>query len=145
MKFLSGSAGFLFLFIALTLFVPHTSFAAGTVDVTDIRYWSYPEYTRVVISLTDQVEFAQKRLSNPDRLYFDLKQSRINGETKKNISVSNGMLKAVRAGQFDNSTVRVVLDLEKITDYKIVKLEDPSRIIIDIYGQATFSEKEDCH
>ena len=142
MKFLSRSAGFLFLFIALTLFVPHTSFAAGRVDVTDIRYWSYPEYTRVVISLTDQVEFTQRRLSSPDRLYFDLKQSRINGETKKNISVSNGMLKAVRAGQFDDSTVRVVLDLGKITDYKIVKLEDPSRIIIDIYGQATFSEKK---
>ncbi len=115
---------------------------AGAVDVTDISYWSYPEYTRVVISLTDQVEFTQKRLSNPDRLYFDLRNSRINKEIKKNISVSNEMLKAVRAGQFDSSTVRVVLDLEKITDYKIVTLEDPVRLIIDIYGQVIFSEKK---
>ena len=142
MKFFSRSAGFLYLFIVLTLFVPLHSFAAGAVDVTDIRYWSYPEYTRVVISLTDQAEFTQKRLSNPDRLYFDLRQSRINREIKKNISVSNEMLKTVRAGQFDSSTVRVVLDLEKITDYKIVTLEDPARIIIDIYGQVTFSEKK---
>jgi len=142
MKFLSRSAGFLFLFMVLTFFVPLPSFAAGAVDVTDIRYWSYPEYTRVVISLTDQVEFTQKRLSNPDRLYFDLRQSRINREIKKNIFVSNEMLKAVRAGQFDSNTVRVVLDLEKITDYKIVTLEDPVRIIIDIYGQVTFSEKK---
>jgi len=142
MKFLTRLAGFLFLFIVLTLFVPFPSFAAGAVDVTDIRYWSYPEYTRVVISLTDQVEFTQKRLSNPDRLYFDLRQSSINREIKKNISVSNEMLKSVRAGQFDSSTVRVVLDLEKITDYKIVTLEDPVRIIIDIYGKVTFSEKK---
>ena len=48
------------------------------------------------------------------------------------------MLKSVRAGQFDSSTVRVVLDLEKITDYKIVTLEDPVRLIIDIYGQGDF-------
>jgi N-acetylmuramoyl-L-alanine amidase len=36
----------------------------------------------------------------------------------------------------------VVLDLEKITDYKIVTLEDPVRIIIDIYGKVIFSEKK---
>ncbi len=142
MKSLSISAGILSLSIVLTLFLPFSSFAAGAVDVTDIRYWSYPEYTRVVISLTDQTEFTQKRLSNPDRLYFDLRNSRINTEIKKNISVSNEMLKSVRAGQFDSSTVRVVLDLEKITDYKIVNLEDPARIIIDIYGKVTFSEKK---
>ena len=139
---LSRSAGFVLFFIVLTLIVPVSSHASGPVDVTDIRYWSYPEYTRVVISLTDQVEFTQKRLSNPDRLYFDLRNSRITTEIKKNISVSNEMLKSVRAGQFDSSTVRVVLDLEKITDYKIVKLEGPVRIIIDIYGQVTFSEKK---
>jgi hypothetical protein len=34
-----------------------SAFAAAKVDVTDIRYWSFPEYTRVVISLTDQVEY----------------------------------------------------------------------------------------
>jgi N-acetylmuramoyl-L-alanine amidase len=142
MRFFSRLTGLFFLLIILTLFVPPTSFAAGAVDVTDIRYWSYPEYTRVVISLTGQAEFTQKRLSNPDRLYFDLRQSSINREIKKNISVSNEMLKTVRAAQFDSSTVRVVLDLEKITDYKIVTLEDPVRIIIDIYGQVTFSDKK---
>ena len=142
MRFLSRLTDLLFLFIILTLFVPPTSFAAGAVDVTDIRYWSYPEYTRVVISLTGQADFTQKRLSNPDRLYFDLRQCSINREIKKNISVSNEMLNAVRAAQFDSSTVRVVLDLEKITDYKIVTLEDPVRIIIDIYGQVTFSDKK---
>lgn len=142
MKIPGKSISFLFLAIFLTHFFPLPSCAAGTVDVTDIRYWSYPEYTRVVISLTDHVEYTDNRLSNPDRLYFDLRNSRINTEIKKNIAVSNEMLKAVRAGQFDSSTVRVVLDLEKITDFKIVTLEDPVRIIIDIYGKTTFSAKK---
>ena len=142
MKSLRKSTGLLFLLVFLMHFFSLPSSAADTVGVTDIRYWSYPEYTRVVISLTDQVEFSRKRLSNPDRLYFDLRKSRINTEIKKNISVSNEMLKAVRASQFDSDTVRVVLDLEKITDYKIVTLEDPVRLIIDIYGQMTFSAKK---
>jgi N-acetylmuramoyl-L-alanine amidase len=142
MKVIGKSIGFLFLLIVITHFLPLPSFAVDTVEVTDIRYWSYPEYTRVVISLADQVEFSRNRLSNPDRLYFDLRKSRIHTEMKKNIAVSNEMLKSVRASQFDNTTVRVVLDLEKITDYRIVTLEDPARIVIDIYGQITFSAKK---
>jgi N-acetylmuramoyl-L-alanine amidase len=139
MKLSRRSAVILFLLFFLAHFSTVKAFASSPVDVTDIRYWSYPEYTRVVISLSDQVEYSQKRLSGPDRIYFDLKNSRINTEIKKNISVSNEMLKAVRASQFDGGTVRVVLDLEKITDYKIVTLEDPVRLIIDIYGKTTVS------
>jgi N-acetylmuramoyl-L-alanine amidase len=44
------------------------------------------------------------------------------------------MLKAVRAGQFNESTVRVVLDLGKVRDYKIINLDDPVRIVVDVYG-----------
>ena len=142
MKALGKTVFLLLLFIFIAhLFLP-SSFAAETVDVTDIRYWSYPGYTRIVISLDDAVAFTNNRLSNPDRLYFDLKKSRINTEIRKNITVSNEMLKSVRASQFDSDTVRVVLDLEKITDYKIITLEDPVRIVIDIYGKMTFSAKK---
>ena len=43
-------AGIFFLF-------PSLSYSDAKVDVNDIRYWSYPEYTRVVISLSDNAEF----------------------------------------------------------------------------------------
>jgi len=141
MRTFGKSISFLFLFIVAMNFFSLPAFASAKVDVTDIRYWSFPEYTRVVISLTDQVEYNKNRLANPDRLYFDLKNSRIKTEVK-NISVSNEMLKSVRARQFDSTTVRVVLDLEKITDYKVLTLEDPARIVIDIYGQITFSARK---
>jgi N-acetylmuramoyl-L-alanine amidase len=128
---------FLFLICIAFILLPHPAGAA--IDVTDIRYWSYPDYTRIVVTLSDKADFTKNRLSNPDRLYFDLKNSKINTEIKKNISISNEMLKSVRASQFDAGTVRVVLDLEKITDFKVVTLEDPVRLVIDIYGQTTSS------
>ena len=129
------SFAFRALFLVLSfIFFPLISFAENRVDITDLRYWSYPDYTRVVISLSDQVEFTKNRLSGPDRLYFDIKNSRIPKELATNLAVGNGMLRSVRAGQFNDSTVRVVLDLEKIRDFKIINLEDPVRIIIDIYG-----------
>ncbi len=122
-------------FLALSSFLPSFSSAVDKIDVTDIRYWSYPDYTRVVISLTDSPDYTGNRLSNPDRLYFDIRNSKLKKELQKTISVGNGMLKTVRAGQFNETTVRVVLDLDKMTNYKVLTMEDPIRLIIDIYGE----------
>ena len=131
------------LFLIFLLFLSSRSSAlVSPIDVTDISYWSYPDYTRVVITLSDKADFIKNRLSNPDRLYFDIKNSIIKKEVQKNTSISNGMLKTVRAGQFNESTVRVVLDLEKINDYKILFLEEPVRIVIDINGQSKPSSKK---
>jgi len=124
-----------FLLAAFLFFLsPHLSESSEIVDVTDISYWSYPDYTRVVVTLSDRAEYSKKRLANPDRLYFDIKGSAIKKELKTNLPIGNGMLKSVRAAQFNANTVRVVLDLEKINDYKMITLEDPVRIIIDVYG-----------
>lgn len=127
--------------LLISVSVPGSSCAADRVEVTDIRFWSYPDYTRVAISLSDKIEFTKNRLSNPDRLYFDLKNARVKNELKTGLPVENGMLRSVRAGQFDDNTVRVVLDLEKIKDYKIISMDDPIRLIIDIYGHAAASPK----
>ncbi|MFI5293478.1 MAG: N-acetylmuramoyl-L-alanine amidase [Thermodesulfovibrionales bacterium] len=125
----------LFLLAAFLFFLsPHLSESLEIVDVTDISFWSYPDYTRVVVTLSDRAEYSKKRLANPDRLYFDIKGSTIKKELKTNLPIGNGMLRSVRAAQFNENTVRVVLDLEKIKDYKMITLEDPVRIIIDVYG-----------
>jgi N-acetylmuramoyl-L-alanine amidase len=68
-------------------------------------------------------------------LYFDIKNSALKKDLQKSISVGNGMLRSVRASQFDAGTVRVVLDLEKMTSYKVLSMEDPIRLVIDIYGE----------
>ncbi|MEW6110213.1 MAG: N-acetylmuramoyl-L-alanine amidase [Nitrospirota bacterium] len=130
------------LFLTSLLLFPALSHASEKVDITGIRYWSYPDYTRVVIDLSGNTEFVKNRLSNPDRLYFDIQNSTIKKDLQTNISIGNGMLRSVRAGQFNSDTVRVVLDLEKINNYKVFTLEDPVRVIVDIYGTAIFSLKK---
>ncbi|NJD56455.1 MAG: N-acetylmuramoyl-L-alanine amidase [Nitrospirae bacterium] len=123
------------LFALVSLILPSPVAAVEKIEVSDIRFWSYPDYTRVVINLSDNVDYAQNRLAQPDRLYFDLKNSVLKKELRKIISVENGMLRTVRAGQFSENIVRVVLDLDKMTSYKVLSMEDPKRLVIDIYGQ----------
>jgi N-acetylmuramoyl-L-alanine amidase len=123
------------------LLLPSLSASSEPIDVNGLRYWSYPEYTRVVIDLSGSTHFTKKRIAKPDRLFFDLENSYIEEELKSGISIDDGMLKAVRVGQFTKNSVRVVLDLGKVNNYNVFTLEDPSRIVVDIYGPKVFSEK----
>jgi N-acetylmuramoyl-L-alanine amidase len=88
-----------------------------------------------VIDLSEPVEFSKNRISNPDRLYFDLMNAMIAKEVKTSLPVEDGILKLVRAGQFKPDIVRVVLDLEEIADFNAFVLDDPARLIIDVYGK----------
>lgn len=131
----SANKGLLKYFATLTLlFLTTSSIASEQIDVKGIRYWSSPDYTRVVVDLSGSVEFSTNHLSDPDRIYFDLKNSKLKKEIKTTLPVGDGMLKAVRAGQFDSNTVRVVLDLAKITDFYTFILDNPARLVIDVHG-----------
>ncbi|MBI1811263.1 MAG: N-acetylmuramoyl-L-alanine amidase, partial [Nitrospirae bacterium] len=139
-----------FIFSLLSLKVFLSSFfssknahASDPVDVKDIRQWSSKGYTRVAVDLSAPVEFSSKRISNPDRLYFDLKNTKISKEINTTLPVGDGILKTVRAGQFNQDTVRVVLDLEEIKDFKAFILEEPAKLIIDVYGNKPIKPHDD--
>ncbi len=113
------------------------------VRVEDIRHWSTPTYTRVVIDLADQVKYEghllkkDPDLKKPRRLYVDLGNAWINKEIETSIPIKNNLLRMARAGQYDKDTVRVVLDIDNMVGYKIFHLFDPFRIVIDVQGEET--------
>jgi len=117
------------------------SVAEEFIEVKDIRHLTSKGYTRVIIELSESVEFSKNRISNPDRLYFDLKNSRISKEINTKLPVGDGILKTIRAGQFSQDTVRVVLDLEEIKDFNAFVLDDPAKLIIDVYGKKPVKAK----
>ncbi len=108
--------------------------------VTDLRYWSNPDYTRIVVTLDREVAFAHHKLrrdsagSLPERIYIDFNGSRI-APGVKDVPIGDGLLKVARVGQYRPDVVRVVLDIENIRDFKIFPLSDPFRVIIDVKGE----------
>jgi len=105
-------------------------------QVTGIRHWSTPNYTRVAIDLGDDVTYEAARVPNPDRIYFDLHGTRLAQElVGKSFAVTDdGFLKKIRAAQFSNDMTRVVLDVNDVTEYSAFLLPNPYRLIIDIHG-----------
>lgn len=119
----------------LLVFSPSILIASSKIEVKGIRYWSSPDYTRVVVDLSEPGEFLKNRISHPDRLYFDLMNTTIAKELKTSRPIGDGILKTVRVGQFKSDTVRVVLELEEIADFNAFVLDNPARFVIDVYGK----------
>jgi len=89
----------------------------------------------VVVEFDGPFEYDHHRIKEPDRLYFDFKNSRIGEDLqKKTIPIGDGILKAVRIGQFSPEIVRVVLDLDSIESFRVFSMENPERLVIDISG-----------
>ena len=110
--------------------------------VTGIRYWSNPEYTRVVIDADSETSFQNNLLKKDpsvekphQRLYIDLKNSRL-GDVAKTIPINDSLLQTARAGQYNSDTVRVVIDIKSFEDYNIFSLKNPFRIVIDVRGKS---------
>ncbi len=108
-------------------------------NVMPAKYWSSKDYTRVVVQTSGPTAYHEQLLekvgNRPRRLYIDFQNSYIEPRFRSPIPIQDGLLKQVRTGQFSPDTVRVVLDIESISDYKIFSLPDPFRVVIDVKGQ----------
>ncbi|MCL5006029.1 MAG: N-acetylmuramoyl-L-alanine amidase [Acidobacteria bacterium] len=107
----------------------------GLVEVTDIHDWVGPNYTRVVIGAQAPVRFDVFRLSHPDRIVFDLPNTRVNQTLlRKDFSTEGHFLQGIRVGQFKPTVTRVVLQVKNLENYSVFPLPNPFRLIIDIHG-----------
>lgn len=101
-----------------------------------IRFHTGPKYTRVVLDLTAPVAPEPHLLKgeNP-RIYFDLLYTEIAPQLDTDIPILNGLVKRVRTSRFDEQRTRVVIDLNRQSDYRMVTLDNPFRVVVDVQGQ----------
>jgi N-acetylmuramoyl-L-alanine amidase len=123
----------------LWLFLLSHGEAFKGVSVEKVRYSSNRTYTRVVVDLTGPVEFTSGQLTDPDRLYFDLKGCLLFRRIPT-IFINDNVLKAVRIAQHNRSVVRVVLDLKGFDKFYAFTLENPNRLVIDVYASRPHEE-----
>ncbi len=115
--------------------------------VTGVRHWSTPDYTRVAIDVEQEIKFGSQRISHPDRIFFDLKDTKLASTlVGKTFDVDDGFLKKIRVAEFQPGRTRIVLEVDDLASYDAFLLPDPYRLIIDIHGKqnrATLSAKSD--
>jgi N-acetylmuramoyl-L-alanine amidase len=108
----------------------------GATSVDNVRYWETANSVRVVVDLGGEVTFKQGEAKSPDRVFIDISSARLNAVLiGKQWMINSALLSQIRVGQYDNSTVRLVLNVGAIGRVTCQSLRDPDRLIIDIVGR----------
>ncbi len=113
----------------------------GLAVVHDLRYWSNPNYTRVVVYADRETDYnhhllkKDPALDKPPRLYVDLSNSTMDERVQANIPINDDLLSNARAARYSLDSVRVVVDIRSFETYKVFSLRDPFRIVIDVWGK----------
>jgi N-acetylmuramoyl-L-alanine amidase len=110
--------------------------------VTGVRHWSTPDYTRVAIDVEQEVKFGSQRISHPDRIFFDLRDTKLASTlVGKTFDVDDGFLKKIRVAEFQPGRTRIVLEVDDLARYDAFLLPDPYRLIIDIHGKDNYAKQ----
>jgi len=108
------------------------------VTLEPVQHWSSTDYTRIVIRGSGPVHYSTRLLEKnnqlPRRLIIDFDQSYIAPEARTPVPIEDGLLQQVQTEQVNETTARLILDIESVSDYKIFNLNDPFRVIIDVRG-----------
>ncbi|MDI6795194.1 MAG: AMIN domain-containing protein, partial [bacterium] len=114
------------------LLIPGLTWAKA--KLTDIRHWSAPDHTRLVLDLTQPVRYS---ITEPaPQLVIDL--AKIGIEIEKKIwLIKDGRVEEVKVYQTETGRTRVALNLAKGVDFRLFDLppygEKPHRLVIDCF------------
>lgn len=109
--------------------------------VTGIRHWSSADTSTVVIDIQDQVQYEAHRLTNPERIYFDLHDTAVAPELLgKTIEVGDTLLTRIRIAQPMSGITRVVLDTKEGSHFSVSLEPNPYRMVVVVRSAASKNE-----
>jgi N-acetylmuramoyl-L-alanine amidase/putative methionine-R-sulfoxide reductase with GAF domain len=104
--------------------------------VTGIRHWSSADSSTIVLDLEDQVQYEEHQISNPNRFYYDLRDTQLAADLAgKSIDIGDGFLSRIRIAQPTAGMTRIVLEMKSgSTAHPAVSLEpNPYRLVIEVH------------
>jgi len=102
-------------------------------QVTGIRHWSSATSSTVAIDLKDQVQYEAHRLSQPERIYFDLHDTALApGLFGKTIEVGDELLLRIRVAQPMPGVSRVVLETKGGSNFSVSFESNPYRLLVEL-------------
>jgi len=108
-------------------------------DIESVRLWHSPDYTRLVIDLSEAAEHQLITLKNPDRLVIDLVDVDLKTTLEK-LDLSKTPIAAIRHAARNETDLRIVLDLNNSVSPKSFTLKANekygNRLVVDLYGKA---------
>ena len=132
---------FFFIFAAGAFFLSFLSSptvqAAPLAQIKNVRVHADKEKVRIVVDADGEVDYKSMTLASPGRVVVDLSGARLSPSVAKSQKIESQFATKVRLGQFDSTTVRIVVETEMYksrSNYDVFSLEGgsvPYRVVMD--------------
>jgi len=122
-----------------TLAIPVVLLAAqasrsATHTVTAVRHWTLADTTRIAVEVSGTFQYRTERLHNPERVYFDILNSRPHIDSRRfySLQIGDRFVSKVRVAETNPGVTRIVLELTGLVDVTPSQLANPDRLIIEL-------------
>ncbi len=106
----------------------------GRATISQVRYHSYEDGTRVVLQMDGKASLKYDRLQRPDRLYIDIFGSAVSNALPEGATmvIDDSLIAAARLAQNRRNKARLVLDLRSRVSFDAFWLDEPTRLVLDV-------------
>ncbi len=131
----TGRSTAVFLLVGMILgLAPSGAQATGGLrEVVEVRYFTAPGHTRVVLDMSAGGSFEVRRVRNPDRIAINVSGAAVGTATP--VEVSDGLVQGIRLNT-DSRRTQVVIDLAEGAEFRSFSLpaigERHERIVVDV-------------
>jgi N-acetylmuramoyl-L-alanine amidase len=105
-----------------------------------VRIWPAPDYSRVTLESDTALKTRQTLIDSPPRLAVDIEGLELNAALRElvgKVQASDPNIAGIRVGQFNASTVRLVIDLKRPIAPQVFTLQPVAsyahRLVLDLY------------
>jgi len=133
----------LFVFVGIcAVLLPYQR--ASAAKVTEMRFWSAPDHARVVLDLTEPVQYESSSQENPPQLHLELKDVSLS-IPRKDLEVNDPFLMKISIIDLKKKRVKLIFHQKKPLNVNVFTLkpyqDKPHRLVIDLVDLA--QEKKD--
>jgi len=124
---------FLFLLgISIILLKPFTVLGAR---VTDVRIWTAPDHTRIVLDLSEPIQYESSSQESPPQFHLELKGASLH-TPQREMEVKDPFLTKMSLFEVDKDKVKLVLHQKKALNVHVFALkpyqDKPHRLVVDL-------------
>jgi N-acetylmuramoyl-L-alanine amidase len=118
--------------ISIFLLLPFPSLASM---ITDVRFWSAPDHTRIVLDLTEPIQYESSSQETPPQFHLELKGASLH-TLKREIELKDPFLTKISLIELGKDKAKLVLHQKKPLNANVFILkpyqDKPHRLVIDL-------------
>jgi N-acetylmuramoyl-L-alanine amidase len=121
-------------FFGVSIFLSQPFMALGAM-ITDVRIWSAPDQTRIVVDLTEPIQYESSSQESPPQFHLELKGVSLQ-TLKREMEVKDPFLTKITLAELGKDKVKLVLHQKKFLNANVFTLkpyqDKPHRLVIDL-------------